>query len=275
LALRPKRAWPIKRLQRLLCGWVLLLAVAGSWTGPVLAMAGCGDPPAEPCSRILFMGNSYTYVNDLPHMYAELARSGGHPVEVAMLAEADWGLSDHAGSGRTLETLASAKWDYVILQDQSQWPAIEQYRTERMVPAARRIVGQIEAAGARPIFFLTWAHRQGWPRMGLADYDAMQDRINQGYLAISREMGAPVAPVGFAWQMAVRQNPPSALWQADGIHPSPDGTYLAACVFYATTFRESPEGLHHSPGIPRERAVALQTIAAVVVLENEAQWNLP
>ncbi len=69
----------------------------------------------------------------------------------------------------------------------------------------------------------------------------MQLEIDDGYLGIAHELRAPVAPVGIAWLAVRRQNPQLNLWQDDGNHPNEDGTYLAACVFYAVIFRQSPK----------------------------------
>jgi hypothetical protein len=229
---------------------------------------------AQSCLRILFIGNSYTSVNDLPGMFARLAGAGGHAVETGMAAPGGWTLSAHAGSAETLRKLRSAKWDIVALQEQSQVPAVESARTQAMYPGGRLLVRQIEAIGAKPIFFVTWARRDGWAEQGLADYEAMQAQISRGYLAIAQELGVPAAPVGEAWLIARRQHPELELWQADGSHPSELGTYLAACVFYAAIFRQSPEGLRYVAHVPKETATALQRAAADVVLNDPKQWNL-
>src|SRR2546430_3222336 len=70
----------------------------------------------------------------------------------------------------------------------------------------------------------------------------MQSAIDDGYLAIAAEEQAAVAPVGVAWSSLLSQ-PHPALWQDDGSHPMSAGTYLAACVFYATIYHQSPRGL--------------------------------
>jgi hypothetical protein len=83
-----------------------------------------------------------------------------------------------------------------------------------------------------------------------------------------------MAPVGEAWLIAKRQHPELELWQGDGSHPSEQGSYLAACVFYAAIFRQSPEGLRYIAHLPKETAKVLQTTAADVVLNKPQQWNL-
>lgn len=108
-------------------------------------------PGAGSCLRILFIGNSYTYANDLPDMFVQLARAGRHRVETGVAAQAGWTLSAHAGSAETLNRLKSSKWDIVVLQEQSQVPAFERARTETMYPAGRLLVRQIEEGGATPL----------------------------------------------------------------------------------------------------------------------------
>lgn len=222
-------------------------------------------PEAE--IRVLFLGNSYTYGNDLPELFAELARSGGHNVEVDMLAEGGLRLSDHAQSVETLDRLTSSQWTFVVLQEQSQIPALQVYRRREMYPAARQLVSNIRQRGATPLFFLTWAHRDGWPEQGMDDFESMQKRITEGYTEIAQELDVPVAPVGSAWLTAVEEHPELSLWREDGSHPRKQGSYLAACVFYAIIFQESPAGLNYYGDISSEIAQTLQSIAARTVLK--------
>ena len=249
---------------------ILLIALSGCSTKP-----RCSDHPENKCTRILFIGNSYTYVNDLPGMFADLAASGKHPVETRTLAEGGWTLADHVNDKNTLPTIQSEKWDYVVLQEQSEIPAIDSSRVAGMYPAARSLVRMIEENGETPMFFLTWAHQGGDPQFGFNDYDSMQNQTVVGYLAIARELGVPVAPAGYAWWTARKQYPDIALWQSDGSHPTVNGAYLAACVFYAAIFHESPEGLAFTAQIPKKTAQTLQSVAAKAVLDDPQEWNLP
>jgi hypothetical protein len=144
-----------------------------------------------------------------------------------------------------------------------------------MYPAARVLVRKIRDGGATPILFVTWAHRDGWPENGLLSYESMQTQINNGYLGIAQELNVAEAPVGFAWLAASRMNPQPSLWQEDGSHPTEQGTYLAACVFYSVIFRQSPEGLSFRANLTKEAAQALQILAAATVLTNPEEWFLP
>lgn len=231
-----------------------------------LFCVGCA-PSNGDTAQILFIGNSYTYVNNLPKMFASLSKSGGHRVEVGMEAEGGWTLEDHVESAKTMRAIESSEWDFVVVQEQSQIPASAIFRERRMYPAARTLVAKIRGVGAAPVLFLTPAHLDGWPEERL-DYAAMQFQINAGYWSLAQELNVLVAPAGIAWQNAHEQYPELALWQSDGSHPDKQGTYLTACVFYATIFRESPVGLSYRGGLSKGTAELLQTIASQTVLNT-------
>jgi hypothetical protein len=207
-------------------------------------------------------------------MFTKLANSGGHQVETGMAAQRGWSLTDHVNSSDTLNQITASKWKFVVLQEQSEIPAIDNSRSASMYPAARTLVSQIEGAGATPIFFLTWAYREGLPDFGLPDFQTMQFQIDIGYMRIAQELSAPLAPVGYAWLLGQGQNSKLDLWQPDGSHPTEQGTYLAACVFYAVIFRQIPKGLTYQAGLTTETATFLQQIAGTAVLDNPTQWNL-
>jgi hypothetical protein len=242
--------------------FVILLFVLCSCS----STANCRDTQDTSCARVLFIGNSYTFVNDLPNTFAKLARSGGHKVEVGMSAQGGWRLADHAVSIETLHLLNSTKWNFVVLQEQSQIPAITQVRNQEMYPAARELVQKIKNIEATPIFFITWAHRDGMPENGMTNYESMQTQINDGYMGLAQELNTLFAPVGSAWLAVVKQHREVNLWQEDGSHPTKQGTYLAACVFYAVIFHESPDGLTYHSGVSEENAKIIQTIASDTVL---------
>lgn len=247
-----------------------------------LVVSGCGGSGeedacannADACQRVLFVGNSYTYFNGLPAVFGQLATSGGHAVETGMVAAAAQKLSDHVGSADADQTIANDHWDAVVLQEQSQTPAYGPWKEQFMFPAAQTLVGEIRAAGASPYLFMTHAYRNGSPDLGLQNYGAMQTAISDAYLDVGRRLKVPVAPVGMAWSDATATAGITDLWQDDGSHPTAGGTYLDACVFYATIFRKSPVGLTYTAGLPADYAAALQAAANRVVLGNPAAWGL-
>ena len=250
-----------------------LLAAATALAGCAAVAPTCGPSEAS-CLRILFIGNSYTYVNDLPGTFGQLARAGGHVAQTDSLATGGATLGDHAADPATATRLDSQKWDFVVLQEQSEIPSVEASRQYTMYPAARTLAGMIRQRSETPLFFMTWAHRDGLPASGLPDYETMQRAVDTGYLAISQELDSAVVPVGYTWFVVGRQNPDIVLWQDDGSHPTTAGTYLAACVFYAAIYRASPEGLGFLDGLSAETAANLQKGAAQNVLLDPGEWGL-
>ena len=96
----------------------------------------------------------------------------------------------------------------------------------------------IRAAGARTALYLTWA-RLNAPQS--------QRAITDAYTSIGREIGATVVPVGVAWEQVLAAPDAPVLHDKDGSHPTPAGSYLAACVFLAALFDESPAGADGAP----------------------------
>lgn len=275
-ASRKRTSSGLKRVKplHLWCG-LLIAAIGLLILGYACPVRSTGALRTGLSKRVLFLGNSYTYANDLPRVFAELARAGGHEVETGMLAQGGMTLADHDRASETQRVLATSHWDFVVVQEQSLIPSVEPSRSVAMYPAARSLVQKIRTAGAAPVFFMAWARRGGWPERGFANYDSMQAEIERGYLDIARELHAPVAPVGVAWRQAVQRSPAVNLWQDDGSHPSLQGTYLAACVFYAVIFRISPFGVPYDAGLPHDTAQQLQKLAGDTVLTNATEWNLP
>jgi len=251
-----------------------LVAAPLALTGCSTTAATCGPAGSGSCLRILFTGNSYTFVNDLPLTFAELARAGGHGVETDSLASGGATLADHMADAATAPKLDSRKWDFVVLQEQSEIPAVAASLEDTMYPAARTLVAMIRARNETPILFMTWAHRDGLPVSGMPDYESMQRSIDTGYLALAQELDVAVAPVGYTWFIVRRQSPEIELWQDDGSHPSTAGTYLAACVFYSAVFRQSPDGLDFTDGLSADTARILRKAAAQEVLAHPGQWGL-
>jgi hypothetical protein len=101
----------------------------------------------------------------------------------------------------------------------------------------------------------------------------MQQQLRGRYLDMANGNGAIVAPVGEAWKNVIALNPAFDLYSADESHPSVHGTYLAACVFYATIYRQSPAGLSYYGGLTQSDALLLQTVAGSTVLDSMQVWN--
>jgi hypothetical protein len=220
--------------------------------------------------RVLFIGNSHTFTNDLPDRFVELMRAGGHAVEAGQSAHGGWSLSDHVASAETLGRIAGGDWDYVVLQERGWVRDAE----EEMYPAVRTLDAKIRAAGVETVLFMTWGGRRGMAIPSVPDYESMQAQVAANYLRIAHELDLVVAPVGIAWQQALALDPELELWGRDGSHASLAGTYLAASVFYGVFSGESPEELAYTAGLPEDTVHFLQRVAAETVLAEPEQWTI-
>jgi hypothetical protein len=240
---------------------VAVLLGLGAFDVERLADEGCGPLAQAPCVRVLFLGNSYTYVNDLPGMFRHLAHAGGRNVATGMVANGGETLAQHAASADSLAAITGSHWQYVVLQEQSEIPALASAWQSEMYPAARSLVDAVRGTGATPVLLETWAHQAGLATAGL-DNAGMQAAIDAGYETLGNDLGVTVVPAGQAWAAARRIDPTIVLWQSDGSHPSVAGTYLVACVVYARLFGASPVGLGDTEGLPLDVALSLQAVAA-------------
>jgi len=143
--------------------------------------------------------------------------------------------------GDALKAIQQGGWTFVVLQEQSTlgFEPRENEVPQINDPAmffdySRRFDAEIKKAGAKTVFYLTWSRR---------DSPQNQAKLTAAYTSIAKELDATLVPVGPAWEAALHERPTFALHQVDKAHPTPAGTYLAACVFYARLFHRDPAGL--------------------------------
>lgn len=227
-------------LRRTFLACLLLLAAFG------------GARTAEPQPlRVLFIGNSYTYGNDLPAMLDELSKAGKQrPLELGRELQGGYTLEKHWQEGKAAKKIAEQPWDVVVLQEHSLRPISER---KLMFDYAAKFDEAIKKRGAKTLLYLTWA-RQG--------KGETQGALSKAYLDLATDLKAQVAPAGVAWEMALKGDDKLALHQADKSHPTKTGTYLTACVFYGALHGKSPEGLPAKiGGVSDDEAKRLQATA--------------
>ena len=263
--------------RRRVAGWLGLVLVAWVFAQVVyfVVIRGGRGPAAvtgdlalvrseRPGLRVLFVGNSLTSTYAMPAMVSELA--AGAPGGRAIFAVVYWRggstLDEAARDSRLVDLLEHGRWDYVVLQEQSQIPARPDLRAELMLPAAAKLDGMAKQAGAETVLFMTWAREHGDPDAVPGDtHVAMQARLDEGYLEARAMLDASVAPVGQAWATAMQRQPGLRLWLPDGYHPARAGAYLGACVFYGLLARRDPARSRYTGGLDPAQARWLQGIA--------------
>jgi hypothetical protein len=269
------------------------------------------NPPVAFASdhAVLFIGNSYTSANapdSLEQSYMKLVQEGMpqyQDVSVARYAPGGYTLAQHlqdATSGTQLDSylhdaIPEHQWDYVVVHEQSQIPGFPQSEPQWQTSknAALSLSEIIAEKGSETRLMMTWARRDGDSgNMWLyPDYPTMQAHLADGYQAYTEAIdsaGQKVAliPVGLGWQqiydeLLVAGLDPlggdtlfQRLYSADGSHPSPHGTYLAACIVYGAITEQSPVGLQWSHGsIGAEDRLALQKVSEALLGLGENDAN--
>ena len=212
--------------------------------------------------RVLFIGNSYTYYNEMPTaLFAPFAAAAGFPVEVTAVTKGGWTLEKMADpadehGARAAEALKEP-YDYVVLQEQSLRPILE---PERFYGAVRKLAAAVREKGGKPILYATWGRKPGHEKLeelGLTN-ETMTLALSAAYRRIGEELEIPVAYVGQAFYEAKGE-----LYDPDGSHPSLAGSYLAAATLCAKMFWIDPEGVEFTAGL--KEAPALRRAAKTAV----------
>jgi len=229
-------------------------------------------PPTGPGMHVLFVGNSLTYVNDLPAILEAMADSSHEPLlETRMVAKPDYSLEDHWNDGDARTAIGKGGWSVVVLQ---QGPSSLETSRALLIEYARKFDEPIRQVGARAALY------QVWPT---SDREADFARANDSYRLAADAVKGILFPVGEAWLAAQRIDASIPLYAFDGLHPSAEGSYLAALVMYATLYGKSPIGLPASLrlrngsafGVDGGTAASLQAAAEQVTAASRAQRWVP
>lgn len=237
---------------------------------------------AQAQKRILFIGNSYTAANNLPQLVSDLAASLGDSMIYGVNSPGGYTFELHSSDAITLSLIQSQAWDFVVLQEQSQRPSFPQSQVAvEVYPFARQLDSLIllNNTCTETVFFMTWGRKYGdasncavWPPV--CTYSGMQNQLRFSYLQMANDNSALVAPCGMAWQQSFSADSSINLWVSDNSHPSVEGSYLNACVFYATLFRRSPVGATFTAGLSPTVSAHLQQVAHQTVFDSLPIWNI-
>jgi hypothetical protein len=181
--------------------------------------------------RVLFVGCSLTYSNDMPTIVQALARSAGESLEVAQATRGGANLQDHWRHGGALRQIKAGGWDVVVLQ---QGPSSTPENRENLRHWTRRFAEPIRKAGARPALNMVW------PTLDRFGYF---DEVRSSYTLAAEDVDGMLFPSGEAWRAALRRDPKVALYRRDGFHPSPAGSLAVALSIFGVLYDRSPVGL--------------------------------
>ena len=233
--------------------------------------------------EVLFIGNSYTYYNNMPQLVEQIALSFGDSLIYDSSTPGGASFNVHTNNTQTLAKINQQQWDYVVLQAQSQEPSFSPGQVaNNTYPYAEILVDSIYANSSctEPLFFMTWGRKYGDQQNCAAyppicTYLGMQQRLRESYLEMAFNDSASCAPVGMAWKKSIAIDSTLNLYSSDNSHPSIYGSYLAACTFYASIFKKSAVGSSYWPNaIDSLTALSLQEIGSSTVLDSLAVWNI-
>ena len=239
---------------------------------------------AQNSLSVLFLGNSYTSVNNLPQLVSSMATSAGKTLITDSNLPGGQTLSGHLFNAASMSKIRQGGWDYVILQEQSQLPTIEFYRYNDMYPAIIGLKDSIEAWNpcAKIITYMTWGRRFGGQQCDppgdfcspvFVNFNHMQDSLTSAYLDISNGLNMQCAPVGIAWKNVLNDTN-LVLHSSDNSHPALSGSYLAACVLHSSIWKKPVSGLSYNAGLSATLAAYLQQISDQTVFTSSELWNL-
>ena len=196
-------------------------------------------------THVLFIGNSLTYVNDLPSTVAGLASAGGDTVRTSQVTFANYALVDHVADGTALSAIRLGGWHYVVLQ---QGPSSVQMNRDSLILMTQYFDSYIRSAGARTALYSVWP--------AISNFSTFSRAIESYRLAAAAVNGVYL-PAGAAWLAAWAKDSTLQLYGADGLHPSELGTYLSALVMYERFTGKDARQL------PAQAVVAGRTLVAV------------
>jgi hypothetical protein len=232
--------------------------------------------------KVLFLGNSYTYVNNLPQLIKDIALSKGDTLVFDQNVIGGYTFQNHSTDAQSLQKIKSNSWDIVVIQGQSQEPSFSPTQVmNSSYPYAKKLADSVRTANpcAEVMYYMTWGRKNGdasncaaYPPV--CTYNGMQARLRQSYLMFADSFNASCAPVGVAWKTFRNAYPSLELYDLDESHPAMAGSYLAACVFYSSIFKKNAIGATYYSTLNQADAQNMQTIGGNTVMDSTQVWNL-
>lgn len=171
--------------------------------------------------KVLFIGNSHTYFNDMPYLFEQICEENGIDAEVTMIAHGGKGFDFHKKQEEVRFNILFGKYDYIVLQHVAHPFENE----EVMFESAKAIDEFIKQTPAKKILYMTWSEKVN---------EAGQQRMANAYYELGEMIHAKVAPVGLIWWDYLHKYPTEELYFTDGEHASETGSFLAAATIFST-----------------------------------------
>ena len=219
--------------------------------------------------NILFIGNSYT--GGIKGAVSELFKQQNSGAKIEYINPGGKNLMFHVKNPKTIEKIKTGDWDKIVLQDQSQTPALPGYN-KIFHDATAEFTKLFKSLKKQPkvYYYMTWGRRDGDKKneKHFPDFETMQDLLTENYKKAAQANGATIVPVGLAFKdiHAKDKDVFTSLYAKDGSHPSKAGAYLAACIFYGTILDQAPViSIKWNGGLEDHEAVQLRLTAKKII----------
>ncbi|UTX48192.1 PKD domain-containing protein [Chryseobacterium sp. MA9] len=235
---------------------------------------------SQTTKRVFFIGNSYTYVNNLPGLIQSIAASNGDVLEHHSHTPGGSTLQNHSNNPDVISTINQGNWDYVVLQEQSQLPSFPDSQVQNQVyPYALQLSNLIKTSNpcGNIIFYMTWGRKNGdsgnCPGLPtVCTYQGMDTQIYNRYMEMAASNEGIVSPVGKVWRTIREQNPAIELYDQDESHPSYIGSMAAAYTFYTILFKKDPTQIPFNGNLNSAQAQLIKDIVKTEVYNQPAKW---
>jgi hypothetical protein len=223
--------------------------------------------------KILFIGDSLTHYNEMPQIFAALAKAAGKKVTADRQTKGGTGIAmlreDPALWKTVSDKIASDNWDIVVYQPNRNNPVMTEYFPYypwKEYSAAKDLVELIVANGSIPLQYSSFGVNKGsvtrsgyTKKMSRAEHTNLVTAYNA---AVSEMLGSKTVYTGATFNTLLSNDPKLGLYHTDNSHPSLAGSYLIAADFYTVIFGESPADIAYTHGLDADLAATLRSAAA-------------
>ena len=216
------------RIEYLLRALFLVGTIVVLWAD---ARAMAAEAKQQSAFKVLFIGNSHLFLNDVPLQVRERLRAEKWDVEIRMFASGGARLVDFTRGAVVADALKAKRWDVVVLQEASiSFLSAEGRRNFHR--SLDWFLGRLPQE-TRVVLYQTWPWQNGSPYLfGRAEDESKMWVVMQAEYAKAEENSRfVIAPVGRCWVNSPRR---AAFYSADGNHATAAGSTFAATVIAKT-----------------------------------------
>lgn len=173
--------------------------------------------------KILFIGNSHTYYNDMVAMFKSKCCQNNIEVHTTMLTHGGKTLLGHSDEPEVRFNILYGDYEYVVLQD----AAHPFGGADNLLNGVVKIKNYIDQVKAKTVLYMTWAEKAAPDN---------QKGMSLAYRNVAEKTNSILAPVGDYWHDIVIHYPEIDLFDQDGKHANKSGSFLASNILYHSVF---------------------------------------